>query len=65
LTGNLDIVKLAILKLRKIMTKQVQRLNSRTRVQMLLVSITPLLKSADVLIVRGLAFDEIFLVVFL
>lgn len=62
LARNLDIVKFAVLELSEIVAQEVERLDARSGVEILFLPVPPLLKLPDVLIMREIALDEIFLV---
>ena len=54
-----------MLEVRQVMTKYVQRLQSRTPIEMLLVLLSPLLKALYVLVQGRFVLQEILIVIFL
>jgi hypothetical protein len=65
LPRNLDIVELAILEFSQIMTEKIQWLDTRSGIQILLVTIPPLLKAPHIIIMAEITSEEVVLIIFL
>jgi hypothetical protein len=62
LAWDLNFIVFAILKLGQIMAEKVQRHDTRTGVQIILISVTPFLETLEILQCSRLAMQEFFLV---
>ena len=65
LAWNLDLVEFAILELRQIMAEKVKRLDARSRLERLFVSVSPVLEALNIFVLVWRNPEEVILVILL